>query len=54
MFAVRYGPGAGEFTPAFETGEDGLTLTVRTEAFTAVLGDPAGDADAEPELTLLA
>ncbi|MFI6544284.1 hypothetical protein ACIBO9_13725 [Streptomyces prunicolor] len=54
VFAVRYGPGAGEFAPAFETGEDGLTLTVRTEAFTAVIGDPAGDADAEPELTLRA
>ena len=52
VFAVRYGPGAGEFTPAFETGEDGLTLTVRTEAFTAVIGDPVGDADAEPEFTL--
>jgi hypothetical protein len=54
VFAVRYGPGAGEFAPAFETGEDGLTLTVRTEAFTAVIGDPAGNADAEPELTLRA
>ncbi|MFF5303859.1 hypothetical protein ACFY5F_31325 [Streptomyces sp. NPDC013161] len=54
VFAVRYGPGAAEFTPAFETGEDGLTLTVRTEAFTAVIGDPAGDAGAEPELALRA
>lgn len=52
VFAVRYGPGAAEFSPAFETGEEGLT--VRTEAFTAVIGDPAGDADAEPELSLRA
>ncbi|MEU6380692.1 hypothetical protein [Streptomyces sp. NPDC046909] len=51
VFAVRYGPG-GEFTPAFEYGADGLT--VRTEAFTAVIGDPAGDAQGEPELTLRA
>ncbi|WP_328826679.1 hypothetical protein OHT77_04640 [Streptomyces sp. NBC_00252] len=52
VFAVRYGPGDAAFTPAFEVGEDGLT--VRTEAFTAVIGDAAGDADAEPELTLRA
>ncbi|WP_328931390.1 MULTISPECIES: hypothetical protein [unclassified Streptomyces] len=52
VFAVRYGPGDASFTPAFEVGEDGLT--VRTEAFTAVIGDAAGDADAEPELTLRA
>ncbi|MFF3332425.1 hypothetical protein ACFYWX_23160 [Streptomyces sp. NPDC002888] len=49
VFAVRYGPD-GPFTPAFEHGTEGLT--VRTEAFTAVIGDPAGDARAEPELTL--
>ncbi len=52
VFAVRYGPGDAAFAPAFEVGEDGLT--VRTEAFTAVIGDAAGDADAEPELTLRA
>ncbi|MFJ2884719.1 hypothetical protein ACIO53_01635 [Streptomyces sp. NPDC087305] len=52
VFAVRYGPGDAAFTPEFEVGEDGLT--VRTEAFTAVIGDAAGDADAEPELTLRA
>ncbi|NUS80842.1 MAG: hypothetical protein HOV70_32190 [Streptomyces sp.] len=49
VFAVRYGPG-GAFTPTFEHGTEGLT--VRTEAFTAVIGDPAGDAHGEPELTL--
>ncbi|KUN79483.1 hypothetical protein AQJ66_28565 [Streptomyces bungoensis] len=41
VFAVRYGPG-GPFTAAFDTGPDGLT--VRTEAFTAVVGEPVGDA----------
>ncbi|WP_405741481.1 hypothetical protein OG885_41450 [Streptomyces sp. NBC_00028] len=51
VFAVRYGPG-GAFTPTFEHGSEGLT--VRTEAFTAVIGDPAGDAHGEPELTLRA
>ncbi|MDH6213947.1 hypothetical protein [Streptomyces pseudovenezuelae] len=51
VFAVRYGAD-GPFAPAFELGDNGLT--VRTEAFTAVIGDPAGDADAEPQLTLRA
>ncbi|MFG2958228.1 hypothetical protein ACGF5O_31495 [Streptomyces sp. NPDC048291] len=46
VFAVRYGPG-GEFKPTFE-GD----LTVRTEAFTAVIG--AEDAHGVPELTLAA
>ncbi|WP_053742868.1 hypothetical protein [Streptomyces sp. NRRL WC-3618] len=52
VFAVRYG-GAddAEFTPVFETTPEGLR--VRTEAFTAVIGDAAGDAHGEPELTLL-
>ncbi|CAM5269312.1 hypothetical protein [Streptomyces coeruleorubidus] len=50
VFAVRYGPGDEEFTPAFES--EGTALTVRTEAFTAVIGEAAGDANAEPELTL--
>ncbi|MPY57883.1 hypothetical protein [Streptomyces spongiae] len=49
VFAVRYGPG-GTFAPAFERVPDGLA--VRTEAFTAVIGDPAGDARGEPVLTL--
>lgn len=49
VFAVRYGP-EGPYTPAFEPGEDGLR--VRTEAFTALIGDAAGDARGEPELTL--
>ncbi|WP_030897122.1 hypothetical protein [Streptomyces sp. NRRL S-474] len=50
VFAVRYGPDDGAFTPAFE--RSGTALTVRAEAFRAVIGDPAGDAHAEPELTL--
>lgn len=49
VFAVRYGPG-GPFTPAFDSGPAGLT--VRTEAFVALVGDPAGGADGEPELHL--
>ncbi|MEU4469567.1 hypothetical protein AB0G20_38760 [Streptomyces sp. NPDC024017] len=52
VFAVRYGPHDSAFTPAFE--RDGTGLRVRTEAFTAVIGDPAGDAAGEPELTLSA
>lgn len=52
VFAVRYGPGDGQFTPEFEHGEDGLT--VRTEAFTAVIGDATGDVYGEPGLTLRA
>jgi hypothetical protein len=51
-FAVRYGPGGAPVTAAF--ARDGAGLTVRTEAFTARLGDPAGDAHGEPELTLSA
>ncbi|MFF4560021.1 hypothetical protein [Streptomyces sp. NPDC001435] len=49
VFAVRYGPG-DTFVPAFEAGDQGLT--VRTEAFTALIGEAAGDAHGEPELTL--
>lgn len=49
VFAVRYGPG-GAFTVTVEQGAEGLD--VRTEAFTALLGDIAGDAHGEPELTL--
>ncbi|QOV40669.1 hypothetical protein IM697_21060 [Streptomyces ferrugineus] len=49
VFAVRYGP-AGPFAPSF--AHDGSDLTVRTEAFTAVIGEPAGDAHGEPELIL--
>jgi hypothetical protein len=61
VFAVRYGPGrhaagrhgsTGPFAPAF--AQDGPGLTVRTEAFTAVIGEAAGDAHGEPELTLQA
>lgn len=50
-FAVRYGPG-GTFAAGFE--REGAGLTVHTEAFTARIGDPAGDAHGEPELTLSA
>jgi hypothetical protein len=49
VFAVRYGPG-GAFTPAFEGSA--AELTIRTEAFTARIGDPAGDPRGEPELEL--
>jgi hypothetical protein len=51
-FAVRYGPAGAPLTAAF--ARDGAGLTVRTEAFTARIGDPAGDAHGEPELTLSA
>ncbi len=58
VFAVRYGPG-GPFAPVFDS--DGNDLMVRTDAFTAVLGDPAvsythpaGDAGGEPALMLYA
>jgi hypothetical protein len=47
-FAVRYGPG-GTFAATFE--REGAGLTVHTEAFAARIGDPAGDAHGEPELT---
>ncbi|WBO62225.1 hypothetical protein [Streptomyces camelliae] len=47
VFAVRYGPG-GAFAPVFEEGPEGLT--VRTEVFTAVLGEPVG----EPRLDISA
>ncbi|WP_155056403.1 hypothetical protein [Streptomyces blattellae] len=49
VFAVRYGP-AGPFSPEFDVGTRGLA--VRTEAFTAVIGGPAGDERGEPTLTL--
>jgi hypothetical protein len=49
VFAVRYGT-EEPFTVAVERGEQGLT--VRTDAFTAVLGPD--DAHAEPQLTLSA
>ncbi|MCF0079664.1 hypothetical protein [Streptomyces lomondensis] len=52
VFAVRYGPGDDAFTPAFE--REGTALRVRTEAFTALIGDAAGGTDAEPELALTA
>ncbi|WP_371664347.1 hypothetical protein [Streptomyces sp. NBC_00280] len=51
VFAVRYGGDAGAgFAPAFEATPEGLR--VRTEAFTAVIGEVAGDAHGEPELTV--
>ncbi|MGW3107880.1 hypothetical protein [Streptomyces sp. NPDC001100] len=53
VFVVRYGPGTGPLTAEFASGENG-ELTVRTEAFAAVIGDAAGDAHGEPELTLQA
>ncbi|MER5474377.1 hypothetical protein [Streptomyces sp. NPDC002685] len=50
VFAVRYGPG-GSYAPTL-TGTS-ARLTVRTEAFTARIGDPVGDAHGEPELEIL-
>lgn len=53
VFAVRYGPAhaAGvPFAPVLSLDPRGLT--VRTEAFTAVIGDPAGDAAGNPTLEL--
>ncbi|MEU1295342.1 hypothetical protein ABZ439_23270 [Streptomyces sp. NPDC005840] len=49
VFAVRYGS-ADPLTVSVTAGPDGLT--VRTDAFTAVVGPVAGDACGEPELTL--
>ncbi|MER6128411.1 hypothetical protein ABT173_38765 [Streptomyces sp. NPDC001795] len=50
VFALRYGPG-GPYAPVVERTPEGLA--VRTEAFTATIGDPAGDGSGEPVLTLL-
>ncbi len=50
VFAVRYGP-SGPFG-ALSCERDGSSLKVRTDAFTAVIGEAAGDAHGEPELTL--
>ncbi|MFI2433475.1 hypothetical protein [Streptomyces sp. NPDC018693] len=49
VFAVRYGS-EDPLSVSVEHGDEGLT--VRTHTFTAVIGDLAGDARAEPELTL--
>jgi hypothetical protein len=49
LFAVRYGF-PGPFAPTFEHGPAGLTI--RTEVFTALIGNPAGDAREEPALEL--
>ncbi|WP_086564905.1 hypothetical protein [Streptomyces africanus] len=49
VFAVRYGS-AEPCAVSAERSPQGLT--VRTDTFTAVIGDPAGDAHAEPLLTL--
>ncbi|MGW0336270.1 hypothetical protein ACWD0J_31235 [Streptomyces sp. NPDC003011] len=49
VFAVRYGS-PEPLTVSVVRGAEGLT--VRTDAFTAVIGDSAGDAHGEPELTL--
>lgn len=45
VFAVRYGS-PGPFAPVVEYAPGGLTI--RTEAFTALMGSPAGDARGEP------
>ncbi|MBC2905543.1 hypothetical protein [Streptomyces cupreus] len=49
VFAVRYG-GQGPFAPEFEQTRDGLA--VRAESFTALIGEPDGDATGDPPLTL--
>ncbi|MBG0850634.1 hypothetical protein I2W78_01870 [Streptomyces spinoverrucosus] len=49
VFAVRYGC-TTPFAPTFEADPRGLI--VRTGAFTALIGDAAGDAHGEPELML--
>lgn len=49
VFAVRYGT---EEPFAVSAERDGEGLIVRTDAFTAVIGEADGDAHAEPELTL--
>jgi hypothetical protein len=49
VFAVRYGS-PGPFAPTFEHGPAGLTI--HAEAFTALIGNPAGDARGEPALEL--
>ncbi|MFG2477520.1 hypothetical protein [Streptomyces fagopyri] len=46
VFAVRYGS-PGPFAPVVERVPEGLTI--RTETFTALIGNPAGDARGEPE-----
>jgi hypothetical protein len=53
VLAVRYGPSdaADEpFAPVFTLDEGGLTI--RTEAFTALVGPPSGDAAGNPTLEL--
>lgn len=52
VFAVRYGPDDSPSTPV--PAREGAALSIRTEAFTALIGDPAGDAHGEPELVLSA
>jgi hypothetical protein len=51
VFVLCYGPhGEPEFTVAAEAAAGGVT--VRTPAFTAFIGDPAGDGHGEPALWL--
>ncbi|MER5179938.1 hypothetical protein ABT009_16460 [Streptomyces sp. NPDC002896] len=52
VFAIRYGPAHADepFTPVFERTDAGLLVT--TEAFSAVIGPPEGDATGEPVLEL--
>ncbi|MER7681820.1 hypothetical protein [Streptomyces sp. NPDC096934] len=47
VFAVRHGT-PGPFAPVLERVPEGLTI--RTEVFTALIGNPAGDARGEPEV----
>ncbi len=52
VFAVRYGPAHADepFAPVFERTDTGLLVT--TEAFSALIGSPEGDATGEPVLEL--
>jgi hypothetical protein len=50
VFVVRYGS-PGPLAPTFADTPAGLTI--RTEAFTALIGNPAGDDRGEPALELL-
>ena len=50
VFAVRYGRSDSALVTTAERTPEGLL--VRTEAFTALIGDPAGDENGEPTLTL--
>ena len=52
VFAVRYGPATDTpFVASAESSQNGVA--VRTDRFTAVIGNPRGDAHGEPTLELI-